>query len=94
MQDTFDITRPLNKLLSVQQKLESLTTTPPEENELYRDATFFDDVTGTELDKEEAIKARREEMQFFKKLSVYTKVQKEAHMKIIPAKLIYIYIYI
>ena len=87
MQDIFDITRPLNKLLSVQQKLESLTT-PPEECQLYQDATFFDDVTGTELDKGEAIKARREEMQFFKKLCVYTKAQKEAHMKIISTKLL------
>ena len=72
-------------MLSVQQKLESLMT-PPEECELHQNATFFDDVTGTELDKGEAIKARREEMQLFKKLVVYTKVQKEAHMKIISTK--------
>ena len=59
---------------------------PPEESEMYRDATFFDDVTGSELNKKEAIKARRKEIQFFRDRGVYTKVSREAHMKIIATK--------
>ena len=49
-QKMFDITRTLSRLFSVQQKLETLVT-PPEENEMYQDVTFYDDVTGVELDK-------------------------------------------
>ena len=85
MQEAFDITRPIHKLLSIQQKLEKFVT-PPEESWLYRDVTFIDDVTGAVLDKAEAIKARVKEMQFFKKMGVYTKVPREAHMKIISTK--------
>ena len=84
-EEVFDISRPIQRLLNVQQKLEDLIV-PPEESEMYRDATFFDDVTGSELNKKEAIKARRKEIQFFRDRRVYTKVSREAHMKIIATK--------
>ena len=66
---------------------------PPDEEsdlwwyrQLYQDVEFEDDVRGGRLDKELMIKARRAEIQFFKKLGVYTKVKREAHMKIITTK--------
>ena len=53
---------------------------------MYQDVEFEDDVRGGTLDKEMMIKARRAEMQFFKKLGVYKKVRKESHMKVITTK--------
>ena len=78
MNKCFDISKTFHKLLSVQQKLDDLPeelATVPEENvlhELYQDAQFLDDVTGQELDKEDAIEARIKELKFFRKLGVYT----------------------
>ena len=54
--------------------------------QLYRDVDVEDDVRGGELDKELMIKARRAEIQFFKKLGVYSKVDREKHMKVITTK--------
>ena len=85
MQEVFDISRPMKQLLSVQQKIESLVI-PPEEYDMYRDATFFDDITGSELNKAEAVKARLKEIQFFRDRGVYTKVRRERYMKIINTK--------
>ena len=70
MNNCFDITRTFGKLLSVQQRIDELPI-PPEEDrltDLYRDAIFVDDMSGTELDKEDAVEARRKELEFFKKL--------------------------
>ena len=53
---------------------------------LYTDADFMDDVTGQVLDKEEAMRARKTEMQFFKQRGVYTKVAREGWMKVISTK--------
>ena len=88
MNDCFDITKTFGKLLSVQQQLDELPV-PPEEDQLsnlYLDAMFVDDMSGNVLDKQEAIAARRKELEFFKRLGVYTKVQKTAGMKIISTK--------
>ena len=88
MNKCFDITRTFGKLLSVQQRIDELPIPPEEDhlNELYRDAIFVDDMSGTELNKEDAVEARRKELEFFKKLGVYTKVKKEEGMKIISTK--------
>ena len=69
---------------SVHKKIEDLT--PPEENDMDRDATFFGDITGSELNKAEAVKARQKEIQFFRDRGVYTKVRRERYMKIINTK--------
>ena len=63
--------------------------TPAEEDqmdEMYRDVTFVDDVTGSVLDKEKTIEARIKEMQFFRSRGVYTKVKREGYMKIITTR--------
>ena len=63
--------------------------TPAEEDqmdEMYRDVTFVDDVTGSVLDKEKTIEARIKEMQFFRSRGVYTKVKREGYMKIIKTR--------
>ena len=88
MNDCYDITKTFGKLLNIQEKLDSLPT-PPEEDllaDLYRDSTFVDDMSGRELDKAEAVVARRKELEFFKKLGVYTKVIKQPGMKVISTK--------
>ena len=66
---------------------------PPDEEsdlwwyrQLYQHVEFEDDVRGGKLDKELMIKPRRAEIQFFKRLGVYTKVRREAHRKIITTK--------
>ena len=41
---------------------------------LYSGKEFFDDVHGKWLDKDRAIEARRLELEFFRKMGVYTKV--------------------
>ena len=44
-------------------------------SDMFRTTVFEDDVNGgNELNKEEMIKARRTEMEFFKKMGVYRKV--------------------
>ncbi len=57
---------------------------PPEEEEeddlwwyrqLYEGMEFHDDVKGGKLDKELMIRARKAEIEFFKKLGVYSKVK-------------------
>ena len=41
---------------------------------LYSGKEFYDDVHGDRLDKNRAIEARRLELEFFRKIGVYTKV--------------------
>ena len=41
---------------------------------MYRDMEFYDDVKGAWLDKEEVVKARRLELEFFRNMGVYKKV--------------------
>ncbi len=54
--------------------------------DLYQDKAFVDDLSGAPLDKGLAIKARMTEMEFFKKLGVYTKVRRAKGMKVISTR--------
>ena len=62
-------------------KLLENTPTPHEaahpSHELYKGVHFYDGITNHVMDQERAIAARRLEMDFFKKLMVYTKVQRK-----------------
>ena len=63
--------------------------TPPEEDpfkDLYEGCEFMDDIHGVPLDREEAIKARRVEMDYFRDMGVYTKVKREKWMRVISTK--------
>ena len=87
MQVKFDITGPMEKLLSVQQAEE--LATPPDEDpmaELYRDSEFVDDTSGIMLDKGMAIAARRLEIEYFRKMGVYSKVRREKWMRTITTR--------
>jgi hypothetical protein len=70
-----DITNLLGKIIEAER------CTPHEEEawqDLYEDIKFYDDVNGgEELDKDKVIEARQLEMTFFKKMGVYTKVDKD-----------------
>ena len=84
----FDVSTPFGKLMALQKKMDDVVI-PPEENDfahLYDDAKFVDDVTGSPLDKSEAIKARRTEIKVFKEMGVYTKVRREPWMRVISTK--------
>ena len=87
MQKQFDISTPFGRIMAVQQKIE--LATPPEEDPfsaLYDDFEFVDDTTGVPLDKELAIQARRLEIEYFRKMGVYTKVRRESWMKVITTR--------
>ncbi len=88
LHEIFDISQPFGKLMQLQAKMDELPV-PPEEDpfdKLYNDCDFYDDISGAYLDKELAVKARKLEMEFFKKMGVYTKVKREAWMKVITTK--------
>ena len=51
---------------------------PHAKDELYKDFEFIDDVSGRVLDHELAVKARKLEMDFFRKMRVYDKVPRAA----------------
>ena len=72
---TKDIVDPIAELLSVYE------VHPHEEkadmSHLYSGKDFFDDVHGKWLNKDMAIEARMLEMDFFKKMGVYTKVPRD-----------------
>ena len=65
---------------------------PHEEQELaryrmlYGDCDFVDDVSGSPLERESVLKARLLEMEFFRKLKVYTKVKRQSWMRVISTK--------
>ena len=79
MFNTLDVTNSIQLLISVNQAFEQLATPAEERHKstIYDDAIFID-VIGRALDKAEAIKARRKEMQFFRDRGVYTKVKRES----------------
>ncbi len=83
-----DITTPFGKLMNIQEIVNRALEPPDEErfNELYRDCDFYDDVHGGELDKGLATAARRTEIKFFKTMGVYTKVRREAWMRVISTR--------
>ncbi len=83
-----DISDSVESIMSAMQKIEALE--PPEEkawtSALYEGRDFYDDVSGALLDKDKAIKARAEEMEFFREHGVYSKVPRQQWMKIIETK--------
>ncbi len=86
--ETYDITGTIEKLMSVHEKLEKMEC-PPEEDPfavLYDGLEFIDDISGSPLVKELAVEARRREIEFFKRMGVYTKVKRERWMKVISTK--------
>ena len=88
MCEAFDISAGFDKLMKVQEKMDKMEC-PPEEDPyatLYSGLEFMDDISGAPLMKELAIEARKAEMQFFKKLGVYTKVPREKWMRAISTK--------
>ena len=83
-----DISDVFEKLMSIQRKTEQLAT-PPEEDHitaLYEGLEFVDDVTGAPLDKDKAVQARKLEIDYFRQMGVYTKVAREAWMKVITTR--------
>ena len=46
-------------------------------HELYKEQNFVDDLTGADLDKNLAVKARKLEMDYFQKMGVYSKIRRE-----------------
>ena len=87
MTKTLDISTPFGQLMRVQERMEAAT--PPEEDPLaalYDGADFFDDVTGAPMDKHLATEARRLEIEYFRKMGVYTKVRREKWMKVITTR--------
>ncbi len=84
----YDVTNEVQKLMKIHEKLEEMET-PPEEDVmeyLYEGMEFVDDITGAPLDKSQAVKARKEEMEYFRRMKVYTKVKREKWMKVITCK--------
>ena len=75
-----DITNLMKQLMNLEKPSPQETAEQEEERYrmLYEDMIFTDDVhAGKTLDKETVIKARRLEIEFFKKMKVYQKVPKE-----------------
>ena len=76
-----DITKVMEKVRDKMQKYEQEGMHHPHKDhqwqELYRDMDFYDDVNGGQkMDKEQTIRARRDEMTYFKRRGVYSKVHK------------------
>ncbi len=85
---TYDISETFERLMTIQTKVEALAQ-PPEEDYLgmlYEGLEFVDDVTGAPLNKSRAIMARKLEIDFFRRMGVYTKVAREKHMKVITTR--------
>ena len=92
---TVDITKVMETIQNKVQEYENQGMSSPHEDkqweEMYSGIAFYDDVNGGQrLDKRKVIQARRLEMQFFKKMGVYSKVSKsevkKAGGKIISTK--------
>ena len=54
--------------------------------DLYLEKEFVDDLTGVPLDRDMAIQARKLEMDYFKKMKVYSKIPRRAGMKVITTR--------
>ncbi len=86
-----DVTSAFGRLMALQLKSEEMAVPPEEDHmqdfeDLYEGMEFIDDVSGLPLDREEAIKARIKELEYFKTMGVYTKVQWTKGMKVISVK--------
>ena len=66
---TVDITHELNAIIGSLNLIEATSN-----NELYQDYNFIDDVSNKPLSKKMAIDARTLEIEFFRRMKVYTKV--------------------
>jgi len=89
--ESLDPTDTIETLMSLCKEPEHAV--PPEESlemaeymAIYSDLEFVDDVTGVKLDKKEAVKARKTEMEYFKSRGVYDKMPKEPGMKVISTR--------
>jgi len=89
--NALDATEEMTNLLAMHANLEKVF--PPEEQldlsqytALYEGMEFVDDVTGLELDKGLAVKARQTEMTYFKERGVYTKEARRLGMKVISTR--------
>ena len=85
---SYNISKPFAQLMKLQEELEDLATAPEENNftHLYDGAEFYDDISGAPLDKVKAVQARKVEIDYFKKMQVYSKVRREPWMKVISTK--------
>ena len=86
--EVLDVTTPFGALMQVQSVIEAMAVAPEEDplELLYQDAEFHDDVHGLPLNKKLATQARRTEIEYFRKMGVYSKVKREAWMKVITTK--------
>ena len=86
----------VENLMELVEKIEkdAEAATPPHEddaelaqyNKMYEGCQFVDDISGSMLGTEAVLKARQLEMQFFRRLKVYTKVKRQPWMKVISTK--------
>ena len=74
--EVLDVTTPFGKLMNLQEVIEEQVVAPEEDPfaRIYEDRDFFDDVHGGLMDKDLATAARKMEIEFFRKMGVYTKV--------------------
>ena len=77
-----EIGKTIETIMSAQEKSER--TEPPHERDapiefglIYEGYDFYDNVSGSKLDQQMAVLARRAEMEFFKRRRVVTKVRRE-----------------
>ena len=71
-------------IMNVTKAWESLSTPHDAKDpweELYKDVCFYDDITGYGLEQERAVEARKLEMEFFRKMQVYTKVPRSEALR-------------
>ena len=82
------VTTPFGKLMNLQKVIEEQVVAPEEDPfaRIYEEREFFDDVHGGLMDKELATAARRMEIEFFRKMGVYTNVAREPWMEVISTK--------
>ncbi len=86
--ETFDVTRGMNKLMKLHEKMDKMVN-PPEEDpfsQLYDGLEFIDDISGAPLVKELAIEARKLEIDYFKSMGVYAKIARQPWMRVISTK--------
>ncbi len=86
--EVLDVSTPFGRLMTLQENVERQAVAPEEDpfELLYTDQEFMDDVHGGTLDKKLAVHARRVEIEYFRKMGVYTKVRREKWMRIISTK--------
>ena len=88
-EEKIDITDIIKKVTFKMQAEQSPHEIDEDWARLYEGVKFYDDMNGgEELDKEKVIAARRLEMQFFKKMGVYSKVHKSEVKKSKEGKII------